>query len=93
MKINKRDEEVKVVRLPKPNWSQGWQIWHQNLAIFAPNGINLKLLRPVSVTVLAQILKSPIWGQSDPIWMPHLTSLGLTVRNLMDTTRAQTPRK
>ena len=57
--------------------NQGCQIWHPNWVRSAPNGTNLGLFKP-SQNVLRMILKCPTFApcdQSDPIWMPNVTSL------------------
>ena len=65
---------------------QGCQIWLLNWVRLAQNGTNMGLLKIIfSIFWLGEPkytkidLKksqfSPIWGQSDPIWMSNLTSL------------------
>ena len=63
---------------------QGCQIWHRNWVRLAPNGTNLGLFKisfstfwrvapKCTETDLTKSQISPIWGQSDLIWMANLT--------------------
>ena len=65
---------------------QGWQVWHPNWVILAQNGTNLSFYKisfstfwlgetKRTETDLKKSQICPIWGQSDPIWMPNLTFL------------------
>ena len=57
---------------------QGCQIWDPNWVRLATNWTNLGLFKwapKCTETDLKKPQICPIWGQSDPIWIPKLTSL------------------